>query len=476
MIWKRSGQRILLWSLGALAGLFFVHHFLNYLRDPVFLGELIMLEIVIASLWRYETVFFPMLILVFVWAGTSLPFYPYALSARWPVLGVGAIAGAALWMRRSRQSFSEFHLVAFLALSAAATSALVSNDRVSSLLKVLSLVLLFLYGSTGARLAITQREGRFVRALLKACQIIVFLSLAAYAAGFALWGNPNSLGAVMGTVMMPTLVWGFLIAETRPEKYVAASTIFACTVLLYVALSRASLLAATVSTVTLCICLRRWRLLIKAALLVAIFVGTAAVFEPVHFARFTASLSSNIVHKGKKEQTLFSSRTTPWEQTVSSLREHPWFGTGWGTSDMGTGVHGVELNIAAGIHTLEGTNREHGNSYLALAEYVGFLGLLPFSLLIFLVIRMIWRVSAWMHRTSNARHCAVPLAMILLAGLVDAFFEDWMVAVGYYLCVFFWTGAFLLCDVMPEHQSLPLRARLSSHPNFARLSGNAAQS
>jgi len=29
-------------------------------------------------------------------------------------------------------------------------------------------------------------------------------------------------------------------------------------------------------------------------------------------------------------------------------------------------------------------------------------------------------------------------------------FEDWMFAVGYYLCVFFWAIAFIMMDVLPR--------------------------
>jgi hypothetical protein len=38
----------------------------------------------------------------------------------------------------------------------------------------------------------------------------------------------------------------------------------------------------------------------------------------------------------------------------------------------------------------------------------------------------------------------------MAAGLVHAGFEDWLFAVGYYLCVFFWTLAFMFVDVLPH--------------------------
>jgi hypothetical protein len=43
---------------------------------------------------------------------------------------------------------------------------------------------------------------------------------------------------------------------------------------------------------------------------------------------------------------------------------------------------------------------------------------------------------------------AVPAAAILVAGLIDAGFEDWLFAVGYYLSVFFWVMAFILADLL----------------------------
>jgi hypothetical protein len=110
-----------------------------------------------------------------------------------------------------------------------------------------------------------------------------------------------------------------------------------------------------------------------------------------------------------------------------------------------------------GFYTKDGTNREHGNSYLALVEYMGLLGIVPFAILVLLVGQMIFRVCVWMRRTANPRHCAIPFAMVLLAGLVHATFEDWLTAVGYYLCVFFWTAVFWLKDMLPAPSPAPIR-------------------
>ena len=53
-----------------------------------------------------------------------------------------------------------------------------------------------------------------------------------------------------------------------------------------------------------------------------------------------------------------------------------------------------------------------------------------------------------MRRSGKVNQPAVPAAAIILGGLVNAFFEDWMFAVGYYFCVIFWVLAFSLRDWM----------------------------
>ena len=70
-----------------------------------------------------------------------------------------------------------------------------------------------------------------------------------------------------------------------------------------------------------------------------------------------------------------------------------------------------------------------------------------------------------MVRTGNPAHPAVPLAMVMVAGLVHAGLEDWLFAPGYYLCVFFWSMAFVLVDQAPS------QAVGDSHRFFGRARG-----
>src|ERR1700688_5259389 len=144
------------------------------------------------------------------------------------------------------------------------------------------------------------------------------------------------------------------------------------------------------------------------------------------------------------------SRRGPWEQSIASIKEHPLFGTGYGTSPTG-----VDPGLHFGkISSTSETEREHGSSYITIAEWVGLLGVMPFVALLALALSNVWKVCALMSRTANPRYYSIPLAMVMLAGFVHAGFEDWLFAVGSYLSVFFWTSAFLLSDILPDASML----------------------
>src|SRR5271167_2452831 len=122
------------------------------------LATLLFLQILLASIWNYQTRFFPLLLTVFLWAGTVLPLNGVWTSGRWLVLTVGALAGLIVYTRDQRLCFATFHLVALFCVVAALVSAAVSSYPSLAFLKAMSLLLLFLYGSAGARLAVLGRE------------------------------------------------------------------------------------------------------------------------------------------------------------------------------------------------------------------------------------------------------------------------------------------------------------------------------
>ena len=101
---------------------------------------------------------------------------------------------------------------------------------------------------------------------------------------------------------------------------------------------------------------------------------------------------------------------------------------------------------------------------MTIAEWVGLLGVLPFVALLAVTASNVWKVCAWMNRTADPRHYSIPLAMVVLSGLLHANFEDWLFAVGSYICVYFWVFAFLLADLVPVAVVVPVAGVVSRDP------------
>jgi hypothetical protein len=82
-----------------------------------------------------------------------------------------------------------------------------------------------------------------------------------------------------------------------------------------------------------------------------------------------------------------------------------------------------------------------------------------------------------MFRTRDPSHAAIPLAIVVLAGLIHAGFEDWLFAPGYYLCAFFWSMAFMLVDQVPmlgrpDWRSIFVWRNRMMHPDFRAVAPN----
>ena len=153
----------------------------------------------------------------FLWAGSALPFYATGMALRWLFLAVGGLGGFVIWIKNPRpRHFGAIHLVAALCVLSALVSAIVSEVPRTALLKVASLFLLFLYASSGARVTIAGQQHRFMGSLVLACEVLAYVSAVCYfALGYAVFGNPNALGAIIGVAVVPVLLWAAVAAETR---------------------------------------------------------------------------------------------------------------------------------------------------------------------------------------------------------------------------------------------------------------------
>jgi len=445
----------------------------GYFTSPAYLGRVVLFELLIAAVCLYRRVFFLLVILAFLFAGAILPLGGLWLTVRWFFLGAGALVGSIIMLKERRHHFGLFHALAMFAALAALVSAAVSRYPGFALLKAFSLVLLFVYTGTGARLAVTGRESRFFTGLLMGCEVFVGAMAVFYFLGFEAMGNPNSLGAVMGVVGAPILLWGTLLDE---NDFVLRRRQILCAVALYLAFhsqARAGLAAAFVSCGLLCLALRRYKLLGQGLVILVILVTSSAILNPEAFSKEVSRLNADVVFKGKDPNLgVFASRQTPWQGAVEVIRKHFWFGSGFGTTDNGQDASAF-LNQYSRYATSERVTRENGSSYLTIATWVGMLGVVPFALLLVVLLGSVLRTVLWMLNTGNPSHPAVPLAMVMVAGLVHAAFEDWLFAVGYYLCVFFWSLAFVLVDVAPYSPLPQLSFRWRPRPVPQRWGGVA---
>lgn len=416
-----------------------------YFSNSDGLAALLFVEVLVAAIWNYRARFFPLLLAAFLWAGMALPLSAPWTTGRWVVLAAGALAGLIVYARDQRYSFGIFHLVALFCVVGAMVSAAVSAYPSLAFLKGTSLLLLFLYGSTGARLAIIERKTVFFSSLLVGCELLVYVSTISYFIFRSeIFGNPNSMGAVMGVATVPLLLWGILVSAQPTTRWRRTFAFALALALLFSSYARAGIAAAVVSCLLLCLSLRRYGLLLAGTCIALPLAGLVAVTVPLH-QQPSDSLTSVFVYKGHREGGLLASRRSIWDDTVSAIKSHPWLGSGFGTSPTNSEV----VQQPGSVESLREATREHGNSYLAITEWVGVVGDIPFFALLILIAVNVGRALAQARRNGNVFSPALPLAAVLAAGLVHAAFEDWLFAVGYYLCIFFWSLAFIMVDVLP---------------------------
>jgi len=417
----------------------------GYFTSPTILGGMVLVEFLLASIFLYRRVFFPLVILAFLLAGVDLPVGAFWAEARWAFLAVGAVTGALLMAKERSHHFGLFHALATFTVLSALVSAAVSQYTNVAFLKALSFVLLFVYGSTGARLAVTGRENKFFSGLLTGCEIFVAAVAGFYALGIEAMGNPNSLGAVMGVVGAPILLWGVMLDEGDMLRRRRLVLYAICMYLAFQSHARAGMAAALISSAVLCITLRKYRMALNGASIILVAIAATALIRPHDFSEAVESLESSVIYKGATQGDLLASRASPWRAAVDSIKAHPWFGTGLGTVENSNDPTKRNAMFASNAKV----TTENGSSYLSILSGVGVLGTLPFSLLLFLLVGKIVRTISWLAKTGNPCHPAIPLALVLIAGLIHAGFEDWLIAPGYYLCVWFWSLAFIFVDVVP---------------------------
>jgi O-antigen ligase len=258
-----------------------------------------------------------------------------------------------------------------------------------------------------------------------------------------------------------------LISQTRWSRCRLGFELLLAILLLLVSFARAGFVAALFSSFLVLGALRQYRLLIKiSSAAIALGVLVVMILPPIQDAPKrdeSQSVLSMFLYKGKPQEKAWSSRKGPWEHTWSVITENPWFGSGFGTSQITEGLPHQEFAHVGASHVI----REHGSSYLAITEWVGLLGVIPFLALVGLLLWHVQQVIVKLLRNQYVPPLAIITAWVLLAGLINAFFEDWLFAVGYYMCVFFWSLAFIFMDL------LHFQGSTSTHQDSSEISAFA---
>src|SRR5271156_5396225 len=254
-------KAVRIFPLIAAASIIFL--FYLALKRPYLFGEsnvTALLVLVVAGFIasQYETHFWTIMIGVFFWAGSGLPMAGAMNLFRWVVLGLGAFLGIGYYARReNRISFNHLHLLGLFTVVAAFASAMVSVSPAITVLKALSLAALFIYASVGIRILLAKDPETFLRKLVLTAEVLVYFSALCYAASFDVWGNPNSLGLIMGCLCWPVLLWRLILPTSRQRSPRRLIPLFLCGALLLLSLSRASITAAFLSSIFLLVGARR---------------------------------------------------------------------------------------------------------------------------------------------------------------------------------------------------------------------------
>lgn len=454
-----SASRTLIVLIGALALLAFLLWMRpGYLASSTALGAALIGQCVLASLCKYKQSFFWVLMIAFFWAGMQLPASGAWLQGRWIVLGVGTLTGAAIYLRERNHRFSASHLLALFCVLSAIVSASVSGYPEEALLKALSLFLLFLYAATGARLAISTGSPQvFFHRLLLASEVATYFAAFCYLVlRWPIFGNPNSLGAVMGVLVIPVMFWGFLCEQSSIRGRWLGFELCLALVLLVSSFSRAGIVAAAASCLFVTVGVRQYRMIVTGIIVSVLLAILSVTFIPLPTENLEdahdETMTSLFLFKGKPDEGILGSRRAPWERTLAVIENHPWFGSGFGTSVNGQSAMYFDLTRTRFVDSR--MTREHGNSYLAIMEWSGLLGVFPFYALVAITAWYARKVFVQLRRTGDISSVAIPAAAIIVAGLIGTAFEDWLFAVGYYLCVFYWSIAFILIDLVVSPSSL----------------------
>lgn len=220
---------------------------------------------------------------------------------------------------------------------------------------------------------------------------------------YGLIGNPNVFALFLSIAFVSAL---YLSTTIKKYKYLLLSSsvfIFGVFLLTY---SRGTFIAFLVSVVFYMIVTKRWRQLLRVAAIALLSVPL--VFYPTVLA--TEFVENNKQEKQKKNNEDFKKRygqmfsedtikkSTEWgriyvvEKGIQILKDHPWFGSGFGTfGDSATLTYGSPI-----YHTYELPEKLYSdNQYIQILVQTGLIGTCLFMLFLIGMVKRVHVQNGW---------------------------------------------------------------------------------
>lgn len=363
-----------------------------------------------------------LLIQVTLFAAASCPYGAFLGPVRWPVLFLSALLSIGFTSWNELEFGQHMFDRAVLALVCATfLSAMYSANSTMTLLKSCAFLAVITYAGFGAPAAVKALKGRFVTsyAVTSVCALIV-VAVCYWVLNFEVMGNPNNLGALLSVFVWPAVLWLSLCARLH-LRVVGIVASVATLALTYYSLSRASMLAEIVAAFVVLVCARRFRAL--AMLAVACVCLSAVLVGPAR----------DFVQKGD-DPDMLKSRRDLIEDSLDRIQRRPLQGEGFGVTA------GLSEYWDGGTSSNE-FQREEGNSFLGIVCQLGLLGAVPIVIALLCIAGQMYRMARGRVAQSDVALLAVG---VVSAGLVNATFEAWLFAGGFYLCLLFWSFSSIL--------------------------------
>lgn len=386
--------------------------------------------------FKYERWSLALVMLAFFWAGMAMPLQGFWLQARWVVLSIATIRGiAGLVKNQPPLTFGMMHFLPLLQAIILVVSYVNSVNPFLTLLKGLTVLVMMVYVLTGARAILVREEVEIRRVMIGFAELFAYVTAASYGVfQHRLYGNPNALGAFTGV-----LVWPILFSDAFSKKPLLSvkrryAALALCGYFLMQSMSRASILGAAVASMFIMLCDRRRVVQIVRIMLFAMPFAVLNHYYP----EYGQNLIETYIYKG--HEVVLKSRESYWAKSWDYIKEKPWFGYGFGVDPGSYGQW--EFGYESG----EG-DRERGSSLLALLEGVGFLGGSPILVFLLALLFRLWRTAARHRQSDGGLSLSAVLGSILLGATAHSLFEGWLLATGFYLCIFFWSLVFIYYDL-----------------------------